>query len=245
MATEDKMQTTAGSWALLGTVVPRDAHVVHRLRDAGAIILGHANMSEWASVRSRTYSTGYSARGDQTRNPYDLTRSPKGSSSGSAVAVSADIVPIAYGTETDTSIIGPAQVAGIVGIKPTVGLTSRSGVVPISGNMDTVGSFGRCVADAVHALEAIAGEDSRDKSTLSPMRPENGSYSAAISDKSSLKGAVFGLPMKRCWESVPESHKTVANQVFGILKELGAQVLPTNFPSWEDRISPDGWDWSA
>ena len=244
MATKDRMQTTAGSWALLGNTVPRDAHVVQRLRDAGAVILGRANMSEWASVRSNKYSTGYSPRGDQTRNPYDLTRSPKGSSSGSAVAVSANVVPVAYGTETDTSVIGPAQVAGIVGIKPTVGLTSRSGVVPISMNMDTVGCFGRNVADAVHALNVIAGEDTRDPATVNPARPHCADYTRYLSDRLSLNGATFGLPMKRCWEMIEPSHKAIANRVLDAMKEAGATVLPTDFPSWRDRIPEHGnWDW--
>ncbi|KAI4199562.1 MAG: hypothetical protein LQ350_004515 [Teloschistes chrysophthalmus] len=126
IATKDKMQTTAGSWALLGSIVPRDAYIVTQLRNAGAIILGHANMSEWASVRSKEYSEGYSPRGGQVRNPFDLSRTPFGSSSGSAVAVSANIVPISFGTETDSSIVGPAQINSVVGIKPTPGLTSRS-----------------------------------------------------------------------------------------------------------------------
>lgn len=135
IATKDAMQTTAGSWSLLGSVVSKDAFVVSRLRDAGAIIIGKANMSEWASVRSKKYSTGFSPRGGQTRNPFDLRKSPFGSSSGSAVAVSANLVPVSFGTETDTSIIGPASANGVVGFKPTVGLTSRSGVIPISHNM--------------------------------------------------------------------------------------------------------------
>lgn len=134
-ATKDAMQTTAGSWSLLGSTVCEDAFIVSKLRKAGAIILGKANMSEWASVRSKTYSTGFSPRGGQVRNPFDLHKSPFGSSSGSAVAVSANLVPISFGTETDTSIIGPASANGVVGLKPTVGLTSRHGVIPISHNM--------------------------------------------------------------------------------------------------------------
>lgn len=161
MATHDKMQTTAGSWALLGSKVPKDAFIVSRLRQAGAVILGHTNMGEWASVRSSEYSTGYSPRGGQCRNPYDLSKSPFGSSSGSAVAVSASIVPLAFGTETDSSIIGPASINGVVGIKPTVGLTSRSGVIPISKNLDTVGSFGKFYRASVAPLISLVESFSR------------------------------------------------------------------------------------
>lgn len=128
IATKDTMQTTAGSWALLGSIVSK-------LRQAGAIIIGKANMSEWASLRSKHYSTGFSPRGGQVRNPFDLRKSPFRSSSGSAVAVSANLVPMSLGTETDTSIIGPASANGVVGFKPTVGLTSRNRVIPISHNM--------------------------------------------------------------------------------------------------------------
>ncbi|SLM35695.1 Amidase signature domain [Lasallia pustulata] len=244
MATDDAMQTTAGSWALLGSIVPRDAFIVSQLREAGAIILGHANMSEWASVRSKKYSTGYSPRGGQVRNPYDLSRSPYGSSSGSAAAVSANIVPLSFGTETDTSIIGPAMKNGVVGIKPTVGLTSRAGVIPISENMDTVGSFGRTVADAVHGLNAIVGTDERDPSTLSPLRHEEADYTTFISSKEVLKGAKFGLPWKRCWELVPTDQKEVAEKVFKAMTDAGAEIIRTDFPSAEERIPSDGcWNW--
>lgn len=127
IGTKDKMETTAGSWMLLGSVIPRDAHVVKRLRDSGALLLGHATLSEWADMRSNIYSEGYSPRGDQARSPYNLTATPGGSSSGSAAAVAANIVTFALGTETDGSVISPAERNAVVGIKPTVGLTSRAG----------------------------------------------------------------------------------------------------------------------
>lgn len=129
MATKDKMETTAGSWALLGSIVPRDAHVVHRLRESGALLMGHATLSEWADMRSIMYSEGYSARGGQGRSPYNLTTAPGGSSSGSAAAVAANLVMFSLGTETDGSVINPAQRSALVGMKPTVGLTSRYGCV--------------------------------------------------------------------------------------------------------------------
>lgn len=127
IGTKDKMETTAGSWMLLGSVIPRDAHVVKRLRASGALLLGHATLSEWADMRSNSYSEGYSPRGDQARSPYNLTTTPGGSSSGSAAAVAANVVMFALGTETDGSVINPAERNGVVGIKPTVGLTSRAG----------------------------------------------------------------------------------------------------------------------
>jgi amidase len=145
IASKDKMETTAGSWALVGSIVPRDAHVVARLRDAGAVLFGKATLSEWADMRSNNYSEGYSGRGGQCRSAYNLTTNPGGSSSGSAVAVAANVVAFALGTETDGSVINPAERNAIVGIKPTVGLTSRAGVIPESEHQDTVGAFGRTV----------------------------------------------------------------------------------------------------
>jgi amidase len=130
IASKDKMQTTAGSWALQGSVVPRDAHVVRKLREAGALLMGKATLSEWADMRSNNYSEGYSARGGQARSSYNFTVNPGGSSSGSAIAVANNVVPFSLGTETDGSVINPAERNAIVGIKTTVGLTSRAGVIP-------------------------------------------------------------------------------------------------------------------
>ncbi|KAI9668015.1 MAG: hypothetical protein M1821_000835 [Bathelium mastoideum] len=244
MATKDKMQTTAGSWALLGSKVPKDACVITKLRDAGAVILGHANMSEWASVRSKIYSTGYSPRGGQVRNPFNLSSSPFGSSGGSAVAVSTNIVPLSLGTETDTSIIGPAQINGVVGIKPTVGLTSRAGVIPISESLDTVGTFGRTVLDAVHGLNAIVGEDVNDSATQNKWTAQNCDYTKFVSSKIALKGAKFGLPIKRCWDLVPDDQKKAASKVLDAIKAAGAEIVPTDFPCAEERIQRDGnWNW--
>jgi amidase len=154
--TADRMQTTAGSLALVDAPVARDAPVAQKLRDAGAVILAKANMSEWANYRSTRSSSGWSGRGRQTRNPFVLDRSPGGSSSGSGVAVSANLCAVALGTETDGSIMSPSSASGIVGIKPTVGLTSRDGVIPISHTQDSVGPHGRTVADAATVLSAIA-----------------------------------------------------------------------------------------
>ncbi|WQF85351.1 Putative amidase signature domain-containing protein [Colletotrichum destructivum] len=165
IATKDSMETTADSWALLGSVVPRDAFVVARLRAAGAVLFGKATMSEWADMRSTGYSEGYSPRGGQARSPYNLTLNPFGSSSGSAIGVAANAIAFSLGTETDGSVISPAHRNAVVGFKPTVGLASRDGVIPECEHQDTVGTFGRIVRDAVYALYAIYGVDPRDNYT--------------------------------------------------------------------------------
>ncbi|KAG0453962.1 hypothetical protein HPP92_025266 [Vanilla planifolia] len=162
IATSDRLNTTAGSFALLGAVAPRDAGVARFLRDAGVVILGKASMSEWAHFWSSSAPSGWCARGGQGLNPYDTSADPCGSSSGSAIAVAAGMAAVALGTETDGSILCPASANSVVGIKPTVGLTSRAGVIPISPRQDTVGPIGRTVADAVAVLETIVGYDKRD-----------------------------------------------------------------------------------
>nr|XP_019709151.1 LOW QUALITY PROTEIN: probable amidase At4g34880 [Elaeis guineensis] len=163
IATRDQLNNTAGSFALLGSVVPRDAGVVRRLRGAGAVILGKASLSEWAYFRTLNAPDGWSARGGQGRNPYVLSADPCGSSSGSAITAAANMAAVTLGTETDGSIICPAAWNSVVGIKPTVGLTSRAGVIPISPRQDTIGPLCRTVSDAVHVLEAIVGYDPRDE----------------------------------------------------------------------------------
>ena len=163
--TKDLMSTTAGSLALTGNVTDRDAFLVARLRDAGVVILGKTNLSEWANFRSERSSSGWSAVGGQTHNPYDVTRNPCGSSSGSAVAVAAAFAPIAVGTETNGSIVCPANANGVVGIKPTLGLVSRTGIVPIAHSQDTAGPIATTVADAVALLEFMIGRDDADPST--------------------------------------------------------------------------------
>ncbi|MBI2814176.1 MAG: amidase [Opitutae bacterium] len=163
--TADRMQTTAGSLALVGQKPPRDAFVVARLREAGAVILGKTNPTEWANFRGNNSSSGWSGRGGQTRNPYALDRNPSGSSSGSGVAVAANLCAVAIGTETNGSILSPASANGIVGYKPTVGLVSRAGIIPIAASQDTAGPMTRTVADAALVLAAIAGPDPRDEAT--------------------------------------------------------------------------------
>jgi amidase len=163
--TADKMQTTAGSLALVGQKPPRDADVAARLREAGAVILGKTNPTEWANYRGNNSSSGWSGRGGQTRNPYALDRNPSGSSSGSGAAVSANLCVVAVGTETNGSIMSPASACGVVGMKPTVGLVSRAGIIPIAASQDTAGPMARTVQDAALLLAAIAGEDARDEAT--------------------------------------------------------------------------------
>lgn len=246
IATDDKMNTTAGSYALLGNVVPRDAHVIALLRKAGAIILGKGNMSEWADIRANTYSEGWSARGGQTRNSYNLTQDPAGSSSGPAHAVSANLVTVAIGTETDGSVIAPAQRAGVIGIKPTVGLTSRDGVIPEAHSQDTVGAFGKTFMDAAYVLTAMHGIDPRDNATYAQKGHAARDYSKFVSKKSALKGVRIGIPWKRVWES-----STTVNQypqLFSAIAELrkaGAIILNnTDLPDI-DQITPNppGWNW--
>jgi amidase len=189
--TADRMTTTAGSLALMGSVPARDSSVASRLRDAGAILLGKANMSEWANIRSTRSSSGWSARGGQCRNPYVLDRNPCGSSSGSAAAVAANLATVAIGTETDGSIVCPASANGIVGVKPTVGLVSRAGIIPISHSQDTAGPMTRTVRDAAIVLTVLAAADPRDPASQYPGR-ETHDYTAFL-DADGLRGARIGV----------------------------------------------------
>ena len=170
IATADAMQTTAGSLALLGSKPPRDAHLVARLRAAGVVILGKTNLSEWANIRSTRSTSGWSARGGLTKNPYALDRNTSGSSSGSAAAIAASLATLTVGTETDGSIVSPSSINGLVGVKPTVGLVSRSGIIPIAQSMDTAGPMTRTVRDAALLLTVLAGSDERDPATADASR---------------------------------------------------------------------------
>ncbi len=190
--THDRMQTTAGSLALAGSIAPCDAYLVTRLRAAGAVILGKTNLSEWANFRGERSVSGWSSRGGLTRNPYALDRSACGSSSGSGAAVAANFCAAAIGTETDGSIICPAQTNGIVGIKPTLGLVSRSGVIPISHSQDTAGPMARTVADAVILLGVLTGVDARDSSTLASEGRAASDYRPFL-DPDGLNGARLGV----------------------------------------------------
>lgn len=190
--TFDRMSTTAGSLALEDSVALQDAFLVERLREAGVLILGKTNLSEWANFRGKNSTSGWSSRGGLTRNPYALDRSACGSSSGSAAAVAANLCAAAVGTETDGSIICPAQTNGIVGIKPTVGLISRNGIIPISHSQDTAGPMARTVADAAALLGAMAGVDETDTATLVEGRSAHEDYTQFL-DPDGLKGARIGV----------------------------------------------------
>jgi amidase len=222
IATGDQMQTTAGSLALEGVRAAEDAFVVQRLREAGAVLLGKTNLSEWANFRSSRSTSGWSSRGGQTRNPYALDRNPCGSSSGSAVAVAAGLCAAAIGTETDGSIVCPAQTNGIVGLKPTVGLVSRSGIIPIAHSQDTAGPMTRTVRDAALLLDVMAGGDPADPATDKSRQREAGSYTAAL-DKDGLRGARIGVA--RNFFGFHDHVDRLLDEAVDMLRRLGAEVV--------------------
>jgi amidase len=191
IATADRMQTTAGSLALVGAKPPRDAGIVTRLRDAGAVILGKTNLSEWANIRSTRSTSGWSSRGGLTRNPHALDRNTSGSSSGSAAAIAAALATLAVGTETDGSITSPACMNGVVGIKPTLGLVSRAGIVPIAHSQDTAGPMARTVADAAALLTVMAHTDASDEATRDA-DAHAADYTRHL-DRTALQGARLGV----------------------------------------------------
>ena len=230
--TADKMQTTAGSLALVGTPAPLDAGVAARLRAAGAIILGKANLSEWANYRSTRSSSGWSGRGRQTRNPYALDRNPSGSSSGSGVAAAAGFAAATLGTETNGSIVSPAAASGVVGIKPTVGLTSRAGVIPIAHSQDTVGPMARSVADAAAVLGAIVGHDPRDPVTAEAAPHAHSNYTQFL-DPEGLRGARIGIARKQYF-GYSEHTDRIAEAAIAILRAAGATIIdPADIPTAE------------
>ena len=232
--TADKMHTTAGSIALADHIAGKDAFVVTQLRKAGALIMGKTNLSEWANFRSTRSSSGWSSRGGQTRNPYIINRSPCGSSSGSAVAVSANLCAAAVGTETDGSVIAPASFCGVVGIKPTVGLVSRSGIIPISATQDTAGPMTRTVADAAILLNAMVGVDPADAVTANAKDKIDKDYTSFL-DKNALKGKRIGVEQSflrgRQEEVVALYQKTIDR-----LKELGATIVPVELVKETDPL---------
>jgi amidase len=228
--TGDRMQTSAGSLALVGAPAPHDAFVVQRLRAAGAVIVGKTNLSEWANIRSSHASSGWSARGGQTKNPYGEGRNPCGSSSGTGAAIAASLAVVGLGTETDGSIVCPSSVAGLVGLKPTVGLVSRSGIVPISHSQDTAGPMGRSVADVAAVLTAIAGVDPQDPATLAAQGHVERDYTAFL-DRDGLRGVRIGVARKKVTGYNPHAD-ALFEQAIADLKRLGAEIVdPADFGS--------------
>ena len=227
--TQDRMMTTAGSLALVGAKPQRDAFVAQRLREAGALILGKTNLSEWANFRSTKSSSGWSGRGGQTKNPYVLERNPCGSSSGSGAAVAANLCAAAIGTETDGSVVCPSSANSLVGIKPTVGLVSRAGIIPISHSQDTAGPMARTVSDAAILLSAMTGIDPRDEATNASSGKSVADYTKFL-DKDGLRGMRLGIARKHF--GFNERVDKLMNELLAELKKLGAVLVdPSDIPT--------------
>ena len=226
--TADKMTTTAGSLALEGSIAPKDAFIAAKLRSAGAIFLGKANLSEWANFRSTHSTSGWSGRGGQAKNPYVLDRNPCGSSSGSGGAVAANLCAAAIGTETDGSIVCPSSANGIVGIKPTLGLLSRSGIIPIAHSQDTAGPMTRTLRDAVIMLGILAGPDPADSATTaSRSRGQITDYTKFL-DPNGLRGARIGIPRAKFYGYSDVTDKAI-NDAIAVMKAQGAIIVdPAN-----------------
>jgi amidase len=235
--TGDRMSTSAGSLALENWHAPKDAVVAARLRAAGALILGKTNLSEWANFRSTHSTSGWSGRGGQTRNPYALDRCPSGSSSGSAVAAAASLCAGAIGTETDGSITSPSSINGLVGIKPTVGLISRSGIIPISASQDTAGPITRTVRDAAMLLSAMTGIDPQDPSTVASASRIAPDYTRFL-DPAGLRGARLGIARKFFDSSAPLDR--YLSSCVEALKKAGAEVIdPADLPALGQIYAPE------
>ena len=229
IATADKMQTTAGSLALVGSLPPYDSAVAARLRAAGAVILGKTNLSEWANLRSSHSTSGWSGRGGLTKNPYALDRNPSGSSSGSGTAVASSLCAVAVGSETDGSIVSPSNNCGIVGIKPTVGLIARTGIIPISHTQDTAGPMTRTVADAAALLSILAGVDDRDPATAAAAGHIQPDYTKFL-DKNGLRGARIGVVRK--YAGFNTDVDTLFDEAINAMKRAGAEVVdPVEIPT--------------
>jgi amidase len=237
-ATRDRMETTAGSLALLGAEVPRDAFVIRRLRRAGAVILGKANLSEWANFRSTQSSSGWSGRAGQCLSPYVLDHNPCGSSSGSGTATAANLASVSLGTETDGSIVCPSSHNALVGIKPTLGLTSRSGVVPLAHSQDVTGPMARTVTDAAIVLGAMTGVDPRDPATADSKGHSYRDYRRFL-DPNGLRGARIGVWREGVFGASPEAD-VIGEAAIADLRRLGATVVdPTDIPGVNDIGGPE------
>ena len=220
--TADKMRTSAGSLALVESIAPRDARVAEKLRAAGCVIMGKTNLSEWANFRGARSTSGWSGRGGQTHNPYALNRNTSGSSSGSGAGIAANLCAIAVGTETDGSIVSPSSTCGLVGLKPTVGLVSRAGIIPIATSQDTSGPMTRSVADAASLLTALAGPDPRDPITATAQGHRHPDYTKFL-DPAGLKGARIGVA--RDFFGVNDRLDGVIETAIAAMKDAGAVVV--------------------
>ncbi|MGO9274057.1 MAG: amidase [Terriglobia bacterium] len=237
IATHDRMMTTAGSLALLGSIPPQDSFVARKLREAGAVILGKTNLSEWANIRSSHSTSGWSGRGGLTRNPYALDRNPCGSSSGSGAAAAANLCAVAIGTETDGSVVCPSSANGIVGIKPTVGLISRSRIIPISHTQDTAGPMARTVTDAAVLLGALTGVDGEDRATADSSRKSLRDYTPFL-DPKGLAGARIGVPRKGF--GINEAVDKLMNEALDAMKRQGAVIVdPADIDNVEKVGEPE------
>ncbi|MCP3099540.1 amidase [Myxococcus sp. K15C18031901] len=223
IATADRMQTTAGSLALVGRVPRRDAFLVERLRAAGAVILGKTNLSEWANFRSTRSTSGWSGRGGQCRNPYALDRTPSGSSSGSGAATAANFCAVSVGTETDGSILSPSAACSLVGLKPTVGLISRSGIIPISHSQDTAGPMARTVADAAALLSVLAGVDPSDAATAARKGHASTDYTRFL-DPEGLRGARIGV-LREPFSGYHTATDACITEALALMKARGATLV--------------------
>ena len=233
VAVTGRMSTTAGSLALDGVVAPADAFIIARLREAGAVILGKTNLSEWANFRSTRSTSGWSGRGGLCRNPYVLDRNTSGSSSGTGAAIAASLAAAGIGSETDGSIVSPSNHAALVGVKPTVGLLSRHGIIPISHTQDTAGPMTRTVRDAAILLTAMAGVDVNDAATAASARHAKRDYTSYLVE-GGLKGARIGLPRKKLFGYSPWSDR-IAEQAIDVLKKAGAVIVdPADIPTMDE-----------
>ena len=224
--TADRMRTSAGSLALAESIAPRDAFIAARLREAGAVILGKTNLSEWANFRSTRSTSGWSGRGGQTKNPYVLDRNPCGSSSGTGASISANLAAVGIGTETDGSIVCPSSANGLVGIKPTVGLVSRSGIIPISHSQDTAGPMARTVSDAAELLAVLSGPDPRDPATAQSRGKIVASYANAL-NPAALKGVRIGVA--RSFFGFSAGVDRIMDEAIAAMKSAGAIIVdPAN-----------------
>lgn len=231
--TADKMQTTAGSLAMLGNIAAKDAFIVQKLREAGAVLLGKTNLSEWANFRSSSSCSGWSSRGGQTKNPYILDHNPCGSSSGSGVAVAANLCTVAIGTETDGSVVCPSAVNGIVGMKPTVGLLSRSGIIPISATQDTAGPMGRTVTDVALLLGALTGQDGADAVTAESKGKAFTDYTSFLK-ADALNGKRIGIEKNPQGDN-PLLHELI-NKAVQQLKDKGATIIEISYAEQVDKL---------